>query len=418
MTQLTFLIARAIGAFATLVASWWGNGSVIGGRLALVIMPGFVRHARRYMDFPIVFVMGSNGKTTTAKYLVHLAEAAGERVLTNTAGSNMKTGIAALIIRAWREIRRGRISLGVFEIDEAYAASIASDISPEFGIVLNVQIDQIYRLHEPERVRDMFANTMPFVTRHIVVNGNDGLVVDAARAATVHAPVTFFGVDESSRVGGLGLVDARRFEPSMSGTTVSTHGGGYLATRDRETTELVVPTEGVHFALNGAAALEMASWVLDNRTSFTTHAEHLRSAVPAFGRGESIVSGNARFDIVLFKNRPSLQLNLDAHTDDADSVVLAFDEYSQDPSWLFAVDYSSLRGVDAVSGEKADFLELALTYAGVDVTSSNTDITAVVADIDARFRDRPEPSVHRLFLDYDQMMATRTYFGKKMGATA
>ncbi len=98
--------------------------------------------------------------------------------------------------------------------------------------------------------------------------------------------------------------------------------------------------------------------------------------------------------------------------------MLAFDEYSQDPSWLFAVDYSSLDRVDAVSGEKADFLELALAYAGVDIGTSNTSITAVVADIDARYRDLAEPSLHRLFLDYDQMMATRAYFGKKMGVTA
>ena len=120
---------------------------------------------------------------------------------------------------------------------------------------------------------------------------------------------------------------------------------------------------------------------------------------------------------MLFKNRPSLQLNLNSAHDDADTVVIAFDEYSQDPSWLFAVDYSTLSRVDVVSGEKADFVELALRYAGIDVGSSDTDIVAVVSDIDERFRDRPEPSIHRLFLDYDQMMATRNYFGKKMGAT-
>jgi UDP-N-acetylmuramyl tripeptide synthase len=418
MTELVFLVARTIGALATLVASRVGNGSVIGGRIALMVMPRFLARARRDLDFPIVFVMGSNGKTTTAKYLVHVAESAGETVLTNTAGSNMKTGIAALVIGAWRGIRRGNYSLGVFEIDEAYAASIAADLSPEFAVVLNVQIDQIYRLHEPERVRDMFANTMPFVTRHIVVNGNDGLLVDASTNEAVKAAISSFGLDDTESAQGLGLVDTRPLAKAPKGTALSVaKDGTYLASRARARVPLRVPTSGLHFALNGVAALEMASVVLDDRTTFEQHVEHLTHVTPAFGRGETIVSGSAQFDIVLFKNRPSLQLNLNSAHDDADTVVIAFDEYSQDPSWLFAVDYSTLSRVDVVSGEKADFVELALRYAGIDVGSSNTDIVAVVSDIDERFRDRPEPSIHRLFLDYDQMMATRNYFGKKMGAT-
>lgn len=419
MTELVFLVARTIGALATLVASRVGNGSVIGGRIALMVMPRFLARARRDLDFPIVFVMGSNGKTTTAKYLVHVAESAGETVLTNTAGSNMKTGIAALVIGAWRGIRRGNYSLGVFEIDEAYAASIAADVNPEFAVVLNVQIDQIYRLHEPERVRDMFANTLPFITRHIVVNGNDGLLVDASMGDRVNAAVTSFGLDDTERAQDLGLVDSRSLTKAPAGTALSVaKDGTYVASRGHSRVALRVPTSGLHFSLNGVAALEIASVVLDDRTTFEQHVEHLTHVTPAFGRGETIVSGSAQFDIVLFKNRPSLQLNLiSARDDDADTVVIAFDEYSQDPSWLFAVDYSTLSRVDVVSGEKADFVELALRYAGVDVGSSNTDIVAVVSDIDARFRDRPEPSIHRLFLDYDQMMATRSYFGKKMGAT-
>lgn len=421
MNSLAFFIAKTVGALATFVASRVGNGSVIGGRLALVIFPGFIRHARRWLDFPIVFVMGSNGKTTTAKYLVHLAEESGERVLTNAAGSNMKTGIAALIIGSWRRIVRGHFSLGVFEIDEAYAASLGADVNPEFAIITNVQIDQIYRLFEPERVAAMFRDTIPFVTRHIVVNGNDRLLVDAVTQQRPLAEVSFFGIDSRSSIDPetLGLFAAQRFDQRPeSSVSIDSDADGYRVTSARERFPMTVPTAGMHFALNGAAALAMARVALDAGVAFRTHVERLGNATPAFGRGESIFSGSARFELVLFKNRPSLQLNLDAYQEPADSIVLAFDEYSQDPSWLFAVDYSSVPRVDAVSGEKADFLELALAYAGVEVGVSNPDIVSVVSSLDESFRNRPEHSVHRLFLDYDQMMATRSYFGLKMGASA
>jgi hypothetical protein len=190
-----------------------------------------------------------------------------------------------------------------------------------------------------------------------------------------------------------------------------------LATQGKNSVALSVPTPGIHFALNGCAALEMARRIVDDRTSLAQHAEHLSLARPAFGRGETITSGNAQFEIILFKNRPSLQLNLNAQKDVADTVVIALDEHSQDPSWLFAVDYSAVDRVDVVSGEKADFLELALSYAGVEVGASNTSIVEVVEALDSSFRDDPAPSVHRLFLDAKQMTAVRGYFGRKMGVT-
>jgi hypothetical protein len=418
MSELAFFLARVIGGLAARVGAWVGNGSVIGGRIALMVMPTFIARARRDMDFPIVFVLGSNGKTTTSKYLTQLAEAAGETVLTNSAGSNMRSGIAALAVGSWRAIRRGTYSLGVFEVDEGYAAMIGRELSPEFALVLNVQIDQIYRLHEPERVRDMFRNAFPFVTRHLVVHGNDGLLVDATTNVGDDTSVSFFGVGSGFPVSDLGLAEPRVMESSRLGTALSvTKDSQYFATQGNDTAPLSVPTSGIHFALNGCAALEMARHIVDDRTSLAQHVEHLSFARPAFGRGETITSGNAQFEIILFKNRPSLQLNLNAQQDVADTVVIALDEHSQDPSWLFAVDYSAVTRVDVVSGEKADFLELALAYAGVTVGASNTNIVEVVERLDASFREDENPSVHRLFLDAKQMTAVRGYFGRKMGVT-
>jgi hypothetical protein len=418
MTELAFFLARVIGGLAARVGSWVGNGSVIGGRIALMVMPTFIARARRDLDFPIVFVLGSNGKTTTSKYLTQLAEAAGETVLSNVAGSNMRSGIAALAVGSWRAIRRGTYSLGVFEVDEGYAAMLGKELSPEFALVLNVQIDQIYRLHEPERVRDMFRNAFPFVTRHLVVNGNDGLLVDASANVGDDTSVSFFGVGADIPVAGLGLAEPRVLKPSARSTVLSVAADSqYWANQGKDTALLSVPTSGIHFALNGCAALEMARHIVDDRTSLEQHAEHLSLARPAFGRGETITSGNAQFEIILFKNRPSLQLNLNSQKDTADTVVIALDEHSQDPSWLFAVDYTAVNRVDVVSGEKADFLELALTYAGVPVGSSNINIVEVVENLDVNFRNDPNPSLHRLFLDAKQMTAVRGYFGRKMGVT-
>lgn len=414
MRRLRFLFALLLGYMATLVGSVIGNGSVIGGRVALAVFPGFLAAARKKFAVPIIFVMGSNGKTTTAKYLVHIAESAGENVINNAAGSNLPTGIAAVLIRNWRPLRKDIFSLAVFEVDEAYAAGIAAALEPEFSVVLNIQVDQIYRLFEPERVRDMFANTLPFVKRQIVVNANDALLVETVSGGELQARVSFFGLKDSG-VSRLGLFKATPSNNKQNGSFVTEAATGYKLSRDGESVNLRLPSDGIHYALNGAAAIEMAAHALDSSLGIDALAESLAGASPAFGRGETFVSGKATFEIVLFKNRPSLQLNLDSQRNSADTIVLAFDEYSQDPSWLFAVDYSSLDFVHAVSGEKSDFLELALAYSDISIGKNDPDIKRVVSDLIAEYSDRE--SLHRLFLDYDQMMAVRSLFGLQMGVT-
>jgi hypothetical protein len=412
--QLMFWASRKLGQLAQFAGSRIGNASVIGGRVAIKLFPKFLKIARKQIKFPLIFVMGSNGKTTTAKYLVDLAQAQGEVVLNNGAGSNMTTGIAALVIRSWKGITQGSFTLGVFEIDEAYAESIASDLQPEHALVLNVQIDQIYRLHEPERVSEMFSETLKLVTKTVIVNGNDNMLVTAVKSLESKVNVQYFGLAGASFTE-LGLYRPVELMSGSNVLAVSKSGQSYSISRQLQTFALQAPSPGVHFALNGAAAIAVAEVAISSKPSLEVLADELTKSKPAFGRGEIVNSGNAKFDLILFKNRPSLQININAESDSPTTTVLAFDEYSQDPSWLFAIDYSPLGKVDFVSGEKADFLELALEYAGITVGERNENIRAVVESIDKKYKDSSTPSFHRMYLDYDQMMATRAYFGLKMG---
>lgn len=411
-----FWISRMAGSLATFVVSKFGNASVVGGRVALILFPGFLRVARKQIKFPITFVMGSNGKTTTSKYLVALAENDGEVVLTNSAGSNMKTGIAAMVIRNWKDILHGKFTCGVFEVDEGYAASLGRDLAPEHAVFLNVQIDQIYRLHEPERVADMFAGTITSVTKSLVLNGNDSLLVEMSALAKPGVKISYFGLADGD-INSLGLYKPVPLSSSATNVRIFQKDSGYELELGKKKVDFKVPSRGLHYALNGSAAIASRISSTGNSDRLNVFADAIASGSPAFGRGEVIKRGNAQFELILFKNRPSLQLNINSVVGPADTTVLAFDEYSQDPSWLFAVDYSKLSKVDWVSGEKADFLELALSYLGMEVLGRNESIKAVVQGIDEQYRNAVTPSVHRLFLDYEQMLAVRSYFGLKLGVT-
>lgn len=415
--QLMFWVSRKLGQLAEFAGSRIGNASVIGGRVALKVFPRFLKLARSRIDFPIVFVLGSNGKTTTSKYIVDLAESQGQVVLNNNSGSNMTTGIASLIISAWREILNKKYTLGVFEVDEGYAEVMARDLLPEHAVVLNVQIDQIYRLHEPERVADMFSRTMNFVQKNLIVNGNDEMLVGAVQKSPLKARISYFGFEGDS-YRDLGLFRPIRLLQASDVFSVRKSDGNFKISLGTESHDLLPPSAGLHFAMNAAAAIAAATRTFASTASIQVLADTLAKSKPAFGRGESITSGNAQFDVILFKNRASLQLNLNSVRAPATTIVLAFDEYSQDPSWLFAIDYSSLEKVDYVSGEKADFLELALEYAGTPVGKRIESIKEVVQELEAKYKNATNPSLHRMYLDYDQMIATRDYFGLKIGKTS
>jgi hypothetical protein len=53
-----------------------------------------------------------------------------------------------------------------------------------------------------------------------------------------------------------------------------------------------------------------------------------------YGRGESVQAFDAPLTIVMMKNHPSLQANLDALSETPESLYLAVDGGTPDPSWI------------------------------------------------------------------------------------
>ncbi|MGO2112887.1 MAG: MurT ligase domain-containing protein, partial [Pseudoclavibacter sp.] len=116
-------------------------------------------------------------------------------------------------------------------------------------------------------------------------------------------------------------------------------------------------------------------------------------------------------EIVMMKNPPSLQMNLDALDGTPERVLVAVDEGTPDPSWIFGSDLSKLRHVDLVSGTKAWQIAARLEYGGIPVGRVEPNTSAAV---DA-FLKLPAPSSGRklLIVNYEEMMAIR----RKLGAS-
>ena len=72
-----------------------GSGTTLPGRVALRLDPALIGRLTRAR--PVVIVSGTNGKTTTTRF-VAAGLRAGHRVVTNDSGANLMSGVASALL--------------------------------------------------------------------------------------------------------------------------------------------------------------------------------------------------------------------------------------------------------------------------------------------------------------------------------
>ena len=412
------VLAGKLARFATRLR---GGGSAFPGYLTNRLAPTLLPTLADQFRYGVVFVLGSNGKTTTTHMISEVLRAHGLTVFTNPTGANLPQGVTSALLADATLTGRIRADVAVLEIDEGFAADLADRLSPSVILSLNVQVDQLYRFYETERVADMMLDASTRASSHVVINRDDPYLskidVDAMRA-----PVTFFGVaPEIVAASAHGLANAVDTRSGTAGTLERDAFSEVRAVSGREIVvdiggadaRITLPARGLHYAADAAAALAVASGVLGEEFDTGRAAAGFATMAPAYGRGEVIPlrrdPAGEQVEFVMFKNGPSIQMNLDALEGAPERALIAIDEGTPDVSWLYDVDFAALPRVDVVTGEKAYQLALALAYAGVEIGTVEPDMEKAV-DI---MRSFPETraGTQTWFVNYELMMIGRRILG-------
>ena len=95
-------------------------------------------------------------------------------------GANLPQGIASAILAEAPLDGRLRHEIAVLEVDEAFGPGLAKRLVPHSVLLINVQVDQLNRFYEPDRVVGMLESFAGVATRHLVVNADDHNLVDLA----------------------------------------------------------------------------------------------------------------------------------------------------------------------------------------------------------------------------------------------
>jgi UDP-N-acetylmuramyl pentapeptide synthase len=366
----------------------------------------------------VLFVSGSNGKSTTTNMLTGILREHGLDVFTNPSGGNLPQGIASALLASVPLDGYVRGDVAVIEVDEAYGVNLATILKPRGALLLNVQIDQLNRFFEPARVVGMLRSIAGAASEFVVVNADDdSLRGIGAELASQGRDVTVFGVVPSLiDASPNGLANVEDFGGGPEGVLpVPRVVVGELAARtatldvDGSPVEIALPARGLHYAVDAAGATATALRVLGARFSAEATARAMTTLRTVYGRGETLRVGDEDVEIIMMKNPPSLQLNLDYLEEPPEQVFVSVDEGTPDPSWVYDIDLSSITHVDVVSGTKAWQFATRFAYAGIPVASVLPELRPALK----AFLELPKPTrgTKTMIVNYEQMMLIRKQLG-------
>jgi UDP-N-acetylmuramyl tripeptide synthase len=410
-------VAILLGRMARWATRLRGGGSAVPGRVLLTVAPNALERAVERMPLGVVFVSGSNGKSTTTNMLVGILRAHGVDVFSNPSGGNLPQGIASALLASMPLDGRLREQIAVLEVDEAYGVNLAKVLRPSSVLLLNVQIDQLNRFFEPDRVVKMLATIANAADAHVVVNANDDNLVAVAGALAGSAEVSYFGVASALLSGSPnGLANAQVYGAKTDAAApvsrvVVERLSGVDSTLSIAGSEVDVrlPARGLHYAVDVAGAAAMAERLLGASFRPELVASAMLALDTVYGRGEILTYNGENIEVIMMKNPPSLQLNLDYLEQAPEQLFVAVDEGTPDPSWMYDTDFSHIDHVDIVSGTKAWQLATRFGYGAIPVGSVMPELKPALE----AFLKLPAPSrgTKTMIVNYEQMMLIRKLLG-------
>lgn len=366
-----------------------GHGFTWPGEIALRLSGGFLRTMMaNNAHLKTVLIVGTNGKTTSAKITRHILSKNGYRVIGNETGANLKNGIASCLIQNANLSGRIDADAAIFEVDENVLPLILSDFHPDAIMVLNLFRDQLDRYGEVNTIALKWQEALGTLTAKtaLVMNGNDPQIFSLGKSLTGPS-VSFFGLKkEAMKRRAAGHEADSLYCPECARRLT------YAAVAYSHIGEFLCP--GCGFRPSGivdysetikSPLLGLFNRYNTNAVALLLHSvfgiplEHIRRDIAdfgaAFGRQEVIDYRGRRIVIQLSKNptgfNQSIEVLEEFDVPKRRVLVLLNDRIpdGRDVSWIWDVDFerlTELAGDIVVSGDRAYDMGIRLRYAGAN----------------------------------------------------
>ena len=383
MNLLTILVAKVAGFIIKLLSL--GAGSTWPGHIALAINPRIARDILSTNKIKVVLVVGTNGKTTTAKLLRVILEKNGHRVIKNQEGANLLNGITSALVN--NATLNGKIDadVAIFEVDENMLPIVSTEITPTAVIVLNLFRDQLDRYGEVNSIAakwQIVLKKLPDTTQ-IFINGDDPQLFYIG--SKLNQKVNYFGLSNKHftlseiphdvdsvycPVCGKKL-DYRGISYSHLGDfSCSACGFKRKNVVDFEDSKFPTPLLGRYNLYNRNAAIITAKEVFLIPDELI--AKSLLDFSPAYGRQEKILYKGKNIFMILSKNPVGFNQSIETVIENFDkkknNIVLVLNDRipdGTDVSWIWDVEFDKLHEFASkifISGDRAYDMAIRMKY--------------------------------------------------------
>ena len=368
------------------------KGTDLPGQIARKVDQNILRKLASQVD-DIVFISGTNGKTTTSNLIGHTLKANNIEIIHNNEGANMAAGItSAFIMKNVKDIK-----VAVIEIDEGSIPKVLKEVTPSMMVFTNFFRDQMDRFGEIDIMVNNIAKSISNKGIKLILNADDPFV---SRLKIASDTIVYYGMK----------AHAHEFEQSTMNESKYCPNCGRLLTYDythydqlghyhcecgfkRETPKYEVSqfevqpfidmdVNDAHFemkiagdfnAFNALAAYSVLKELgLNNdaiRKGFKTYTSNN-------GRMQYFKRGQKEAMINLAKNPAGMNVSLSVgdQLKEKKVYVISLNDNAadgRDTSWIYDADFEKLRNQNIekiiVTGTRAEELQLRLKLAEVDV---------------------------------------------------
>lgn len=136
------------------------RGSNYSGMIATKLMPDFVAHFKGIDYNKVIFITGTNGKSTTTNLVGHTLTYAGKTIASNIEGANMMGGVATTLIKNSTMGGKFNKEYLVLEIDERSLPGIRAVLPGVHMGITNLQKDQVQRNGDPDFILRKFRGAI------------------------------------------------------------------------------------------------------------------------------------------------------------------------------------------------------------------------------------------------------------------
>ena len=159
---MKFILVLWIAKFVAFVVNIIDKqrGSNYAGKVAVKLMPNFVSCFKNIDYDKVIFISGTNGKSTTTNLINHTFKSAGRKVACNVEGANMMPGVATTLIKNSTLNGKFNKELLVLEIDERSFPLIRKQLPGRHMGLTNLQKDQVQRNGDPDFILRKFRGAI------------------------------------------------------------------------------------------------------------------------------------------------------------------------------------------------------------------------------------------------------------------